>query len=92
MSHEGRTSNVLGCSTWNNQLADRYLGKQGTWREKQGMGNREAALSGEQIMEGNLRRNWTKSVDFNESSKSRRLDEVSQGNEKHSFFKRNNTY
>lgn len=52
----GRTFNVLGGETGGKaRLAKGYLGTQGAWREKEGMGNGKAALPREQIMEGYFR-------------------------------------
>ena len=44
------------------RLAKRYLGLQGTWHEREGMGKGEGTLSGRKELEGDFRRNGNSSV------------------------------
>jgi len=59
--------------TW---LAKDYLGLQGTWHEREGMGKGEGALSGREELEGDFKRNGDSSVNSAIQSFQRRLDEV----------------
>jgi hypothetical protein len=46
------------------RLAKGYLGLQGTWHEREGMGKGEGALSGREELEGDFRRNGDSSINF----------------------------
>ena len=44
------------------RLAKDYLGLQGTWHEREGMGKGEGTLLGREVMESNFKRNGNSSV------------------------------
>ena len=85
MSHEGRTSNVLGCSTWNNQLADRYLGKQGTKDDKGAMEQGKRTLPRREDLESDCGRLGTESVNATVQSFKGGFAQDSEGIEEHCF-------
>jgi hypothetical protein len=64
---------VLSGETW---LAKDYLGLQGTWHEREGMGKGEGTLSGREVVESDFRRNGDSSINSAVQSITGRLDEV----------------
>lgn len=57
-------------------IAKGYLGTQGTWREREAMGKGQGVVLGGEVMEGDFKRNGTKSVNANVQGIKGGLDDV----------------
>ena len=59
---DAKIENLRGGKRGKTRLAKGYLGLQGTWHEREGMGKGESSLFGWKELEGDFRRNGDSSV------------------------------
>ena len=75
-----KASPARGFEAGKTRLAKGYLGLQGSWNEREGMGKGEGTLSGREELEGDFKRNGDNPINSTVQGFQRRLDEVQEGN------------